>query len=423
MKKLLLIFAIVFIVQIEYAQTDSLYLGQTPPETTPILFADDLMLGGTALQCARIAISSDGKEIYFTRRNSLGIDEEDIQYFKYENSKWNGPFVLFPGFSAMYLAPTFSVDGNILYFQTYNGSISVSYYCERDSDEWKTPQLFRGYSGELHYLQETNNNNFYAAVKNGINGLGNYDICKITFSNDTISEIRSLGVPLNTNSNEGIFFIAKDESFIIVGRNENFSIGNRDLYISYKKSDGAWSNPKSLGSKINNGSTLKWGPYVTSDSKYLFYESDAIRWTTWWVRFDGLLDSLRYTNFPPYLKNSIPDQTVIKDSLFYYHVPDSTFFDDDGNNTLTYSAALSDGNALPIWLSFDSTATVFSGSPNSTGIINIKVTAKDAAKASASCTFRITVIVPAAIEKNNDQLTKKFILDQTTLIHLILALK
>jgi hypothetical protein len=412
MKNILFIISTAFIIQVSHAQTDSLYLGQTPPGTTPILFADRLMLGGTALQCARIAISTDGKEIYFTRRNSLNVDVENIQYFKYADKKWNGPFILFPNISSTNLAPTFSPDGDTLYFQIIENNIAPTYFSVRDSAGWTTPQLFKGYSGELYYLQETNNHNFYVAVKNGINGVGNYDICKITFNNGTLSAIQSLGIPLNTDNNDAAFFIAKDESFIVLGRNEDFSKGNRDLYISYKKSDGTWCTPRSLGSKINNGSTLKWGPFVTKDNKYLFYESMAIRWTTWWVRFDGLLDSIKYTNFPPYVKNAIPNQTAIKDSLFNYQVPDSTFFDDDGNNTLTYSATLSNGKPLPGWLLFSAATRAFSGTPAAIGKLTIKVTATDTANASASGTFKITVTNPTGVEVGSGQLPKESMLFQ-----------
>ena len=75
-------------------------------------------------------------------------------------------------------------------------------------------------------------------------------------------QLPSLGIPLNTTKNDGQFFIAKDESFIVLGRNESNT--NRDLYISYKKSDGTWCTPRSLGSKINNGQVFKMGPLCNS---------------------------------------------------------------------------------------------------------------------------------------------------------------
>jgi len=65
--------------------------------------------------------------------------------------------------------------------------------------------------------------------------------------------------------------------------------------ISFRKHDSTWTIPVSLGSKINDGLAHRWGQYVTPDGKYLFYthgtsEKDC---TIYWVRFNGLLKSLR----------------------------------------------------------------------------------------------------------------------------------
>ncbi len=68
-----------------------------------------------------------------------------------------------------------------------------------------------------------------------------------------------------------------------------------ELYISFRKSDKTWGDPKSLGSLINKGVAHRWGQYVTPDNKYLFYtqgtsEKDC---HIYWVRFDSLLKKLK----------------------------------------------------------------------------------------------------------------------------------
>jgi hypothetical protein len=178
------------------------------------------------------------------------------------------------------------------------------------------------------------------------------------------------------------------------------------LKISYHKNDGSWTNPKDLGSQINFGLGM-WGPYVTSDNKYLFYTtgtnpnySDTY---VYWVRIDSLMDSLMQTNFVPYVKNPIPDQTAIKGELFTFTIPDSTFIDDDGNNTLTYHAKLTNGSPLPAWLTFDTIAGTFAGTPSIIETLNIRVTATDTAGAAASTNFKIIVNPPVSIEQINGQ--------------------
>ena len=74
--------------------TDSLYLGQIPPNDNPKIFKLSVTLGFFAAE--RIAISKDGKNIYYNEQN--GYNPTSItrsKYYSYYNNKWNGPFVLF----------------------------------------------------------------------------------------------------------------------------------------------------------------------------------------------------------------------------------------------------------------------------------------------------------------------------------------
>jgi flagellar hook assembly protein FlgD len=112
------------------------------------------------------------------------------------------------------------------------------------------------------------------------------------------------------------------------------------------------------------------------------------------------------------LKAPITNKIDTVNHLFSYTFPDSTFIDDDGNNTLTFSATLSDGNPLPGWLSFNSATHSFSGIPTEAGTYNIKITAIDAAKASAICTFKISAIAPTGIEGKMNQHPNEFRLYQ-----------
>jgi hypothetical protein len=120
----------------------------------------------------------------------------------------------------------------------------------------------------------------------------------------------------------------------------------------------------------------------------------------YWVG-TGFIDSLKYTNFLPYVKKPIPDQTAIKGELFDFTIPDSTFIDDDGNNTLTYHAKLTNGNPLPAWLTFDTIAGTFAGTPSIIETLNIRVTVTDTAGASASTNFKIMVNNPVSINQIN----------------------
>ncbi len=93
------------------------------------------------------------------------------------------------------------------------------------------------------------------------------------------------------------FFIAKDESYIILSDKESKTY-ECELWISFHKKNGAWTPPVSLGPDINNGVAHRWGQYVSPDGKYLFYSTGhgPPDCRIGWVRFDNLLAKLRKEN-------------------------------------------------------------------------------------------------------------------------------
>jgi hypothetical protein len=358
---------------------DSLYLGQTPPGNTPKIFQLPVNTGYFAAE--RIAIAPGDSEIYYTEIINYSTPSTfKIKYFKYSSNKWNGPFELFNG----YLGPAFSNNGDTLYFQDGH---PYTWYSVRNDKGWSTPYRFWSSSHQQHYLQPINTGKYYL-TSNPVISL-NGDISELLIQNfDTTAQ--SLGIPLNSTSNGLDFFIAKDESYIIrVILNNGIGV----LYISYHKADGSWTNPKNLGTQVNSSLAWQYGPYVTTDNKYIFYTRQYSSSTNiYCVRVDNLIDSLKSTNFIPYLKSKILNQSDTVGNFYSYTIPDSTFIDDDGNNTITYSATLSNGGALPSWLNFNPSTRTFSGTPSETGSFSLKIIATDIAKASISTTFTLKII-------------------------------
>jgi len=370
---------------------DSLYLGQIPPGNVRKIFNLAADPGYYAVE--KIAISPDGKEIYYEETNSSWTTYK-FKYYRYSNNNWNAPVNLFTGFYCLSMSP----DGNHLYFE--NNNYKDSWVSEKQGTTWNPPVRFL-IPFSVHSLDVTNAGNYYlSSFPAGC--LGQRDICKLIIENSDTTLV-GLGLPVNSSANEGDFFISNDESFMIFMSNRSGGLGMTDLYISYKKSNDTWTNPKNLGTSVNT-STDDFGPYVTADNKYLFYESGySSPSSICWVRADQLIDSLRYTNFVPYVKNPIPDQTAVIWQPFNFTIPDSTFIDDDGNGTLTYTAKLTNGNPLPAWLTFNTLAGTFTGTPMVIETLNVRVTATDTAGETASTNFKITVNYPVSIDPINWQ--------------------
>ena len=97
-------------------------------------------------------------------------------------------------------------------------------------------------------------------------------------------------------------------------------------------------------------------------------------------------------NQPPTLANPIADQAATEDTVFNFSVPANTFNDTDGD-TLSYSAELANGSALPSWLNFNASTKTFSGVPTNgdVGTLSVKVIANDGHGATVNDTFDIVI--------------------------------
>jgi hypothetical protein len=261
--------------------TESLYLGQTPPGNTPKIFPLSVKQGFFAAE--RIAISNDGKDIYYSEiKGYYPNTGESIKKYSFSQGKWTAPVTLFEG----YAAPALSVSGDTMYVETnFETYISV-----KNGSVWTKPKRILMGFDSAHYYQVTRNGENYISSKSG-KGAGLSDWCKVSI-NAADTTVLSLGRPLNTRGEDLDFFVSWDESYMIVTNRPG-------LGISYKSRDGNWTTPRNLGPKIDFG-IGSWGPIVTPDNKYLFYSTgtkpDYSDVYVYWVRIDGIIDSLKQTD-------------------------------------------------------------------------------------------------------------------------------
>jgi hypothetical protein len=359
---------------------ESRYLGQTPPGNTPK--ALPLFVNEGFFAAERIAISNDGRNIYYSEiKGYYPIRGENIKRYTFADGKWNGPFDLFVGFG-----PALSLAGDTMYFERKDAeNKSMTYISVRNGSGWGNPKRILTRLDKAHYYQFTKKGNHYISSIAG-NGTGMNDWCKIIITG-TDSTASSLGRPLNTGGENLDFFVSRDESYMIVT--------NRPaLAISYRKNDGTWTNPRVFGKKIDFG-LGSWGPWVTTDNKYLFYSTgtkpDYSDVKVYWVRIDNVIDSLKNTNLSPYIKSLIQNQSAVAGQPFTFTVPDNIFFDDDSNVPLTYSSQMLNSNPIPAWLVFDPSTRTFSGIPFEAGELTVIVVVTDSEKATAYCPVKIVI--------------------------------
>jgi hypothetical protein len=280
--------------------TPAACLGQQPPGDTPVGFALDLLIKKDTFSMDRVAFSDDGTEFYYPSNNTwFSSVAAKVRYFQYRDGKWEGPFVLFP----QYYAPTFSIDGKTLYLlggANRNAKYSYVYQSHRKpGGGWTEPTVYLEKEYGLYDFMPTSSGVCYVgsnAHQGDRKDYSTYDICSLTMTvTDTV--IRSLGSPLNTPGFDGDFFVARDESYIIISNKEQKDF-ECELAISFRRKDGSWTAPASLGPLINDRAAHRWGEYVTPDGRYLFYSTGTSPKDCHivWVRWDTLLAKLKREN-------------------------------------------------------------------------------------------------------------------------------
>ncbi len=379
--------------------SDSLYFGQTPPGNTPQIFAPGIV-SKPGRNEAVITFSPDGASVFFYIEKYPQPGTPYTLFASYTNNHWTDPDTIPFTVGRSTGEPFFAFNGNRVYMFASNavnhaGVVDLS-YSEKQGADWSNPISMGNPPNSEAYQYHpciVGDTSIYFSSYAG-------DICRCQYDNGLYQNRIILPVPVNHIGSQtwGDPYVSSDESYMILKSVRPEGYGQNDLYIAYKKSDGTWTNPKNLGSIINTPGEETSGD-ITPDGLYMTYGRNS---DMYWVSA-GFIDSLRYTNFLPYVKNLIPDQTAIKNEPFVYTVPDTTFVDDDGNSTLSYQAKLSNGSPLPAWLTFDSITATFAGTPPEMETLNIRVTATDTAGASATTNFKIVVTPPVTVEPADGQ--------------------
>ncbi len=260
------------------------YLGQTPPEDNPELFASDIV-SSERFEHGTVAFSPDGCEAFWS--SSFKLSDSGYSYGRLMTSRlkdgvWTAP--LMASFSGIQLGddiPQFSSDGERLYFvsgrQRPDGSNPGEsiWYVDRDDKGWSEPQIVVGGPNLLsHHWQFSvaENGNIYFSSEQH-DGFGAGDIYVSKFNDGGYSDPVNLGATVNSQHSEASPFVAPDESYLIVTRVRHpDGLGDLDLAVSYKDTTGNWMTPVNLPAPINTAAR-EMCPVVSADGKYLFFNS------------------------------------------------------------------------------------------------------------------------------------------------------
>jgi Tol biopolymer transport system component len=226
-----------------------------------------------------------------------------MRFMRQENNQWSSsqpvPFVS----PQNDCDPFFSFDGRRLYFISTRPKKSRGntkdwdiWFVEKEGDAWSEPlNLGAPVNSNVdeYYVSLTKDGTIYFA-SNRDGGLGSFDIYRSRFINGHFKKPENLGEAVNTTYLEHDPFVASDESFLIftsVDRPGGFGTG--DLYISYQREDGTWSEASNLG-KAFNTSGYDFCPMVSPDGKYFFFTRGG---DIYWVTMEAVLRIRRHGLF------------------------------------------------------------------------------------------------------------------------------
>lgn len=102
-------------------------------------------------------------------------------------------------------------------------------------------------------------------------------VSQSTKEGDTFSDPVGIDIENEYNySPNADFFLVPGGKAMIMSAERDDTYGSRDLYVSFKKRDGSWSEPKNLGRNINTVGEEE-SPFMAEDGKTLYFSSDGYK--------------------------------------------------------------------------------------------------------------------------------------------------
>ena len=252
------------------------YLGQSPPGTTPEVFAPGIV--STDLVEADAAFARNSEVLLFNRIYS--DRPYDIYITELRNDRWTEPAPVPFGNAYNEWDFKFAPDDRTLFYTSVRPKSGVGpplenaniWSTELTDSGWTEPVMLPGpVNTDMHeaYPSVTLDGTLYLFTRRN-DTHGRSDLYRSRIRNGEYQELENLGDRINTEHSEVDAFVAPDESYLIFCSDRPGGYGMWDLYVSFKNGQGEWAEAVNMGEPINSvlGETT---PSVTLDNRYLFF--------------------------------------------------------------------------------------------------------------------------------------------------------
>jgi hypothetical protein len=253
------------------------YLGQSPPDLSPRMFAPGIV--STERNELNSVFTPDGKEFYYAVQG--GSMHWTIMTMKLEKGYWSSPRpASFSGrWSDVDLFIT--ADGRRLYFCS-NRPLDKQSNVAKDFDIWMAERTAEGWAEPTNLGPPVNSSadEFYPSLtKDGTiyfqsgrpGGPGAPDIWRARYIEGRFAQAECLPPPVNGPGFEGDTLIASDESYLLVSTSRNSTTAQADLFISLHGLDETWTPLVKLGFDVSSPEEGENCQMLSPDGRYLFF--------------------------------------------------------------------------------------------------------------------------------------------------------
>lgn len=269
------------------------YLGLKPPGKTPELFAPGIISVDENFEHSAAVFSPDGKEVFWCTNVNGETDKRvagnlRLYTMRLIDGTWTAPYPAPFVEDIIVERPVFSPDGNRLYIEfgsdPYHESDTDIYVAERTAEGWSDPvtvsPLINSPAMERLHCVTTDGSMYFSRDP----FTHREEILVSRWINGQFTQPEKLGESHNSDEYEAAILVAPDEEFMLISSTD---IQHRSVKfsISFKKSDGSWSDRIEL--PFYCGGFFDLSP----DGKYLFYMNEGI----WWVS-TSFIDELKPKN-------------------------------------------------------------------------------------------------------------------------------
>jgi hypothetical protein len=247
-------------------------LDSIPPGKTARVFAPGI-ISTNAIEHSAPSFSRDGNTVLWAIMKMPSY-QTCLLEMNFADNKWSLAHApSFADTTANEVYPNFSNDGDTLFFCSDRKSSAMSsksntmWYVIKTTRGWSEPNLLdtNSFKEDIYANSVSANGTQYFTI--GPHGTSDWNIYKT----DYLGKISPLPTSINTEGYEDGPFIAADESYLVFESDRRTTTErNLDLYISFRATNGNWTEPLNMGPEINTPSAERFAR-VSPGGEYLFF--------------------------------------------------------------------------------------------------------------------------------------------------------